>query len=261
MGGISTPSLAGSRRRYCSKGSGMRLGFKVYIPNRLIQRYSVGHDTIPGMGKPPMRILTGDRPKCLSNGLLQGLQRSCRLGSQARLDLGPAFFDGGEIGRIRRQIEQPDASGGTSSSDARHFMRTQIIQNEELTWAQLRQQHLLEKGQKDRAIREAFDRHGGNHPRETQRAEHGHMAASIDGLCRQRSLAPRRTGVEMGHRLMAPSFIEKDEVVRSARLDGVLKHGPLPVDLRPLLLGGAKSFFCEASQVWPMHGSPSPDSP
>ena len=26
MCGISTPSLAGSRRRYCSKGSGMRLG-------------------------------------------------------------------------------------------------------------------------------------------------------------------------------------------------------------------------------------------
>ena len=36
MCGISTPSLAGSRRRYCSKGSGMRLGFKVYIPNRLM---------------------------------------------------------------------------------------------------------------------------------------------------------------------------------------------------------------------------------
>ena len=71
----------------------------------------------------------------------------------------------------------------------------------------------------------------------------------MDGLCRQRSLAPRRTGVETGHRLMATSFIEKDEVVRSERLDGVLKHGPLPLDLRPLLLGGAKRFYCEAGQV------------
>jgi hypothetical protein len=233
----------------------------VSISVKDIQRYSVGHDTIPGMGKPPVRILACDRRECLSKGLLQGLQRSCRLGSQERLDLGPAFFDGGEIGRIRRQIEQPDASGGTGGSDARHFMRTQIIHKEELTWMQLRHQHLLEKGEKDRAIREAFDRHGRNHPRETQRAEHGHMAASIDGLCRQRSLAPRRTGVETGHRLMATRFIEKDEVVRSERLDGVLKHGPLPLDLRPLLLGGAKSFFCEAGQVWPTHGSSSPDSP
>jgi hypothetical protein len=196
-----------------------------------------------------MRLLTCDRPECLSNGLLQGLQRSCRLGSQARLDLGPAFFDGGEIGRIRRQIEQPDASGGTGGRDARHCMRTPIIPHEELPWTPLRQSHLLEQGEKDRAIREAFDRHGGNHPREIQGAEQGHMAASIDGLCRQRSRAPRRTGVEPGHRLMASSFIETDEVVRSERLDGVLTHGPLPLDLRPLWRGGAKSFFGEAGQV------------
>jgi hypothetical protein len=87
------------------------------------------------------------------------------------------------------------------------------------------------------------------------------MAASIDGLYRQRSLAPRRTGVETGHRLLATSFIETDEVVRSERLDGVLKHRPLPLDLRPLLLGGAKTFFGETGQVWPTHGASSPDSP
>src|SRR5215510_5019056 len=61
------------------------------------------------MGKPPVRILACDRRECLGDGLLQGLQRACRLGSHARLDLGPALFDRGEIGRIRREIEQPDA--------------------------------------------------------------------------------------------------------------------------------------------------------
>src|SRR5215831_9860613 len=61
------------------------------------------------MGKPPVRILACDRRECLGDGLLQGLQCACRLGSHARLDLGPALFDQGEIGRIRREIEQPDA--------------------------------------------------------------------------------------------------------------------------------------------------------
>ena len=75
------------------------------------------------------------------------------------------------------------------------------------------------------------------------------MAAPIDRLGGQGPLAPRRTGVEAGHRLMATRFIEKDEVVRSKRLDGVLKRGPLPLDVGPLLLGGAKRFFYEAGPV------------
>jgi hypothetical protein len=49
---------------------------------------------------------------------------------------------------------------------------------------------------------------------------------------------------------MTARFIEKDEVVRSERLDGSLKRGPLPLDLGPFSLGGAKGFFCGAGPVW-----------
>jgi hypothetical protein len=45
---------------------------------------------------------------------------------------------------------------------------------------------------------------------------------------------------------MAASFVEKDQVFRGKWLDGLVKRGPLPLDLWPLLLGGAKGFFCEA---------------
>ena len=75
------------------------------------------------------------------------------------------------------------------------------------------------------------------------------MAAPIDGLAGQSPLAPRRTGVEAGHRLMAARFIEKDAVVRSEWFNGILKRGPLPLDVGPLLLGGAKRFFYEAGPV------------
>jgi hypothetical protein len=107
----------------------------------------------------------------------------------------------------------------------------------------------VQKGQKDRAIGEAFDRHGGDQPLETQGPQHGDMAAPIDGLAGQGPLAPRRPGVEAGHRLMAARFIEKDEVVRSERCNGILKRGPLPLDVGPLVLGGAKRFFFEAGPV------------
>ena len=80
------------------------------------------------------------------------------------------------------------------------------------------------------------------------------MAAPMDRLGGQGPLAPRCTGVEAGHRLMAARVVEKDEVVRSERFNGVLKRGPLPLDVGPLLLGSPKRFFCEAGQVWLRHG-------
>jgi hypothetical protein len=213
------------------------------------------------MGKPPVSLLTRDRRKRFGDSPLQGLQRSCGLRSQERLDLGPTFFDRRQVGRIRRQIEQPDASGGTGVRHARHLMGFEMIHEEELAWAELRHEHLPQKGQKDLAIGEAFDRHGGDKTLQTQAPQHGDMAPPIDGLRRLCPLAPRRTGVKACQRLMAARFIEKDQVFRREQLHGLLNRGPLPLDLGLLLLGGAEGFFCEAGRVWPTRGSSSLDSP
>jgi hypothetical protein len=69
------------------------------------QQYSVGYNTISSMGKPSVSIPARDRRERFGDSLLQGLQRSCCLRSQERLDLGPTFFDRRPGGRIRRQIE------------------------------------------------------------------------------------------------------------------------------------------------------------
>src|SRR5438128_11765460 len=102
------------------------------------QRYSIGCNTISRMGKPPMRILARDRRERFGDGLLQGLQRACCFCPQERLDLGPALFDRGEIGRIRREIEQPDASGSTGFGYPCHFMGFEVIHDEELAGTALR---------------------------------------------------------------------------------------------------------------------------
>jgi hypothetical protein len=126
-------------------------------------------------------------------------------------------------------------------------MSFEIIHEEDLTWTELRHKHLPQKGEKDLTVGEAFDRHSGDKTLQTQAPQHGDMAPPIDGLRRLCSLAPRRAGVKAGQGLMAASFVEKDQIFRSERLDGILKRGSLPLDLWPLLLGGAKGFFCEAS--------------
>jgi hypothetical protein len=133
-------------------------------------------------------------------------------------------------------------------------MGFEIIHDENLAWPELRHQPFPQKGEKDRAIGEAFDRHGGNKALQTQAPQHGEMAPPIDGLRRRGSLAPRRPGVKTGHGLMAARFIEKHQVFRSERLDGILKRDPLLLDVGPLLLGGAKGFFCVVGPVWLMPG-------
>ena len=85
-----------------------------------------------------MCILACDRRERFGYGLLQGLQRACRLGSQERFDLGPTLFDRGEIRRIRRQLEQPDTSGSTRGRHRRDLMGFAIIHNEDLAGTQLR---------------------------------------------------------------------------------------------------------------------------
>jgi hypothetical protein len=202
------------------------------------------------MSKPPVSILARNRRECFSDGLLQGFQRSCCLRPQERLDLGPTFFDWRQVGRIRRQVEQADTSGGTGVRDARHFMGCEIVHDEDLAGPELRHKRFLQKSQKDLTIGEAFDRHGGDKPLGIQCPQHGDMAAPINGLGGQGPLAPGGTSVEAGHRLMAARFVEKHQVFRRERLDGVLKRGPLPLDLGPFLLGGAKRFFCGVGPVW-----------
>ena len=83
------------------------------------------------------------------------VQRAGSLRPPERLDLGPAFFERGQVGRIRRQVEQPDASGGTGVHEARHFMGFEIVHDEDLAWPELRHKHLPQKSKKDLAIGEA----------------------------------------------------------------------------------------------------------
>jgi hypothetical protein len=42
---------------------------------------------------------------------------------------------------------------------------------------------------------------------------------------------------------MTARLVEKDQIFRGEMLAGFLEGGPLPLDLGPLVLGGAKGFF------------------
>jgi hypothetical protein len=64
-----------------------------------------------------------------------------------------------------------------------------MIHDPHLPWAELRDSHLAEKGQKDVALGEAFDGHGGHHPVTPQGAKYRDVTALINGRRRVGALA------------------------------------------------------------------------
>ena len=106
-----------------------------------------------------MRIGCGDSLERLSNRLIEGLTRTSRFSPQAGLDLGPTFFNRGEIRCIGGQREETRPSGGYRLCHPRHFMSLQVVENHDLAGPQVGKQDVVEKGEKYRAIGEAFDGH------------------------------------------------------------------------------------------------------
>jgi hypothetical protein len=116
-----------------------------------LQRCAFGCHTISRMVIPPVSILARDRREGLSDGLRRGLQRSCRLRAQARLDLGPTGRERGEGGRRRRQVEGPHASRGTGGGHAGGLMGVAVIQAASLAGMPVRKPSLSQQGQQDGA--------------------------------------------------------------------------------------------------------------
>jgi hypothetical protein len=122
-----------------------------------------------------------------------------------------------------------------------------MMHDDHLPWAELRDQYLVEKGQKDVVISEAFDGHRGHDPVQPQGAKHRDVTAPIDGLRRVGTLATGGTRIVACHGLMAPGLIKEEHVFGGYLWQDVEKVSALLLDVGTLLLDGAECFFGEVS--------------
>ncbi len=95
------------------------------------------------MGKPTESVLGGNEKQTLGNGLLKRFSRPGTLSTQKGLHFGERFFNGREIGRVRRQEQEATASGFDRLFHTRSLMDTQIIQDHDLSGAQAGSQQLF----------------------------------------------------------------------------------------------------------------------
>jgi hypothetical protein len=152
------------------KGGGTHLGYQVHSlidggKRRIIlgalQRFSggLGERAIPGMLEPAKGIAARHRSHRRSDGLDQRLVSPCGCPTQAGFDLGERLLDRGEVGGVRRQIQQATLPGFHQLANALSLMCSQVVQDDDLAWLQLRGQHLAHIRFKGASVHPAFDGH------------------------------------------------------------------------------------------------------
>src|ERR1700740_1568376 len=105
------------------------------VPASELRRfYTILVFTVPisAMVQPAHGVLRSDRCNGLGDSRIQGFSRACLQRSQDQLDLGPAFFDGVEMGRIRREIKQAGAGSLDSVPHHGSFVSAQIVHNDDV---------------------------------------------------------------------------------------------------------------------------------
>jgi len=162
-------------------------------------------------------------------------------GPQCALELGPAGFDGREIGRIARQVKQLEPGLGQNSLDRLRFVRGQIVHQHggvRMAAAQFGEQHGPQEGDKNLCGRGRRDAHGGDHPLAGERTQDGQPLPAARGRA-ARPLAARGTGVAAGHCGGDAGLVDKDQLLGVELSDPLAEDRPLRLDIGAVLLAGA----------------------
>ncbi len=88
---------------------------------------------------------------------------SCADGSESLLEFAPGLFDGVEVRRVGRQVEQRSPAGLDPLAYAVDLVGAEIVHDEDMAGPQLRAQHLVEIGEEDLTVCSRLDGHGSQH--------------------------------------------------------------------------------------------------
>lgn len=105
------------------------------------------------MGKPMAGITSRDGHERIGPGEFEGLARPRRAGAEDRFHFAPAQLDGGQIGRIRGQVMQRGLRRFNSFANPHHFMRFEVIPEDDIPWTQVGNEDLVAGAAKDLTVR------------------------------------------------------------------------------------------------------------
>jgi hypothetical protein len=168
-----------------------------------------------------------------------------------RFEFGESQFNRIEIGAVRRQVANANASSREQLADVMDFVGGKVVEDERVALAQLWTEHLLQISCENLGIDGAFDQKGSFDAFMAQgRNEGGALPVAVrDGT--DTTLAYRATTMVAGHLGVQACFIDKNQM---ANIPVGLLPAPKPpggFNIRPILLGGARRFFYSSDPVVP----------
>ena len=116
-----------------------------------------------GCPEPGLSVLWPDRWQEFCDRLFQRLSSSCSGCAEHLFELGPCFFDGVEIGRVRGQVEQFGSGSLDSFSHAGHLVRAEIVHDHHMARSQHGAENVIEISEENFRVCRRLDGHRGDH--------------------------------------------------------------------------------------------------
>jgi len=196
------------------------------------------------MTEPSSGVVSGNGLEGVNDGLIQSFRSPSFTGAQELFELEPSFFNGIEVGRVGRQIEQFGATGFDSLLDAANFVRRQVVHDHYVAGLEFGTQHLLHIGGKHLAVGGRFDGHDRLHTAQAHRSQRGQYFPVTLGRGFGDPLAFGRSAPQSCHLGRNPTFVQEDQLLRGDCAESFQEcFAPLPIDFGVSLPGMERLFF------------------
>ena len=171
----------------------------------------------------------------LEGGDGTGLERA-----QLLFDLCPALFDGVKVRRVGRQVTKRGSGLFDEFAYAVHFVRSEVVHDDQLTGLQLGTQDVFEISPEDIAVSGRFDRHRSHPSGNTDRSQHGQCPPPSGGNSFFDARAVQRTSVTPRHFRGDAALVNEDELRRIDLSGFLLPELALRSDSLAVLLSGVE---------------------
>ena len=185
-------------------------------------------------------MLGGESTEGVGQSVLEGRKGAGLEYAESLFELGPAFFDWVEVGRVGWKIEQPGPGLADAFGYAIDFMCGQVVHDNNLTGLELWAENMIEVSQKNVSIGSRFDCHGGDPAGNADRAQYSQR---LPAACRNAFTKPRDAHdatVASRHFRRDTAFVEEDELRRIDLFDFFLPEFSLSFDSFGILLCGVE---------------------
>jgi len=159
----------------------------------------------------------------------------------------PAWLDGAEIGRIRRQENELRALCFDELPDHGRVVRTQVVEHDDITGVKTSTEPPANEFDEARPVDGTDERLMAEHAIAAHGTDDGEILAPVRGLVIVNASATRSPSVRRSHGDVASRLVDEDEAgrifFRHQRDEGVAAF----LDLRTILLGRSEPFFFQVS--------------